>query len=135
MDGTAGNAFRRKADMSSPIVPTQSTTGTGSAIPPAPDDAKAAAARNASPASWTAQFESAVSEHGTAGSPPAEVLDQMAQAALTYERLTAQGRELRFVRDEVSGRGAFEVHDRDGSLLKRLSLDEACDIAAGAPLD
>jgi len=121
--------------MSSPIVPTQSITPTGSAIPPAADDAKTTAAGKAAPASFTAQFESAVSQHDAAGSPPDEVLDQMAKAASTYERLSAQGRELRFVRDEGSGRTGFEVHDRDGSLLKRLSLDEACDIAAGAPLD
>jgi len=121
--------------MSSPIVPPQSSTGTGSATPASVDGAKAAAARKASSASWTTELESAVSEQDAVGSPPAEVLDQMAQASLTHQRLSAQGRELRFVRDEASGRTGFELHDRDGRTLKRLSLGEACDIAAGAPLE
>ncbi len=121
--------------MSSPIVPTQSSTGAGPALPGAPDDPKPLAAREASATGWVSQLESALSQQQPADGPPAEVLDRMAQAARTYERLSAQGRELRFVHDEASGSTVVEVHDGDGNVLKQLSLAEACDIADGAPLD
>ncbi len=121
--------------MSSPIVPTQSTTSAELAVPLAPSRSGLVAAAKISPTGWSAQLESAVSREAPGGSPPAEVLEQMAQAARTYEGLSAQGRELSFVRDHASGRTTVEVHDRLGNLLKRLSLAEALDVAAGAPLD
>ncbi len=121
--------------MSSPIVPTQGSTGAEPTAPGAPDDSKRLAAGKVSPTDWAAQLESAISRQEPAGRPPAEVLDQMTQAARTYERLSAQGRELRFVHDEASGCTAVEVHDSDGNVLKRLSLAEACEVADGAPLD
>jgi hypothetical protein len=76
-----------------------------------------------------------VSFEAIPSSPPAEVLEQMAGAAEVYERLSAQGRELRFARDETSGRTTIEVRDRRGNMLKRLSPSEALDVAAGAPLE
>jgi hypothetical protein len=59
----------------------------------------------------------------------------MAGAAQAYDELTAQGRELRFARDEQSGRTQIEVRDRGGNLVKTLSPAQALDIAAGAPLE
>jgi uncharacterized FlaG/YvyC family protein len=59
----------------------------------------------------------------------------MAGAARTYEQLSSQGRELRFARDEASGRTTIEVRDRSGNVLKRLSPSQALDVAAGAPLE
>ncbi len=120
--------------MSSPIVPTQSTTGPESAAPLAPSHPLSTAG-GISATGWSAHLESAVALQAQSDGPPTEVLDQMAHAARTYETLSSQGRELRFVRDETSGRTAVEVRDRSGNFLKRLSLAQALDVAAGAPLD
>lgn len=68
-------------------------------------------------------------------SPPQEVLDQMGSAAHTYEELSSQGRELRFARDEQSGRTRVEVRDRAGNVLKTLSPAQALALAAGTPLE
>ena len=121
--------------MSSPIVPTQSSTGAESPARVVPERTTRAAADKASSSSWAEQLESAVSKRAASDGPPAEVLDQMAHAARTYEALSAQGHELRIVRDDASGRSGIEVHDRQGNLLKRLSVGEACDLLAGVPLD
>ena len=50
--------------------------------------------------SCAAALASSVALDAIPSSPPAEVLEQMAGAAQVYERLSAQGRELRFARDE-----------------------------------
>jgi hypothetical protein len=63
------------------------------------------------------------------------VLDQMANAAQTHAALSAQGRELRFARDEHSGRTEIEVRDQNGRVLRTISPAQALAIAAGAPLD
>ncbi len=68
-------------------------------------------------------------------SPPQEVLEQMAGAARTYEALSSQGRELRFARDEQSGRTRVEVRDRAGNVLKTLTHAQALALAAGTPLE
>jgi hypothetical protein len=82
-----------------------------------------------------AAAQSAVSLQTLPSSPPPEVLEQMAGAAQRYDELSAQGRELRFARDEQSGRTRIEVRDRSGRLVKTLSPTQALDIAAGGPLD
>jgi hypothetical protein len=63
------------------------------------------------------------------------VLDQMASAAQTHDALSTQGRELRFIRDEQSGRTRIEVRDRSGNVLRMLSPAQALAVAAGAPLE
>jgi uncharacterized FlaG/YvyC family protein len=68
-------------------------------------------------------------------SPPAEVLEEMARAADIHEELASRGRELRFTRDERSGRTRIEVRDRDGHVLKTISHAKALEVAAGAPLE
>jgi hypothetical protein len=67
--------------------------------------------------------------------PPPEVLNQMEEAARTYERLSDQGRELRFARDTYGGRARIEVRDRSGAVLRTLSTAQALAVAAGTPLD
>jgi hypothetical protein len=67
--------------------------------------------------------------------PPPEVLEEMARAAQTYEELSSQGRELRFARDEQSGRTRIEVRDRAGKVLKTLTHAQALALAAGTPLE
>ena len=68
-------------------------------------------------------------------SPPHEVLEQMASAAQVHGALSSQGRELRFTRDQQSGRTRVEVRDRQGNVLKTLSAAQALEVAAGAPLE
>ena len=59
----------------------------------------------------------------------------MAGAAQTYQALSAQGRELRFARDEQSGRTRIEVRDRAGNVLRTLTQAQALALAAGTPLE
>lgn len=67
------------------------------------------------------------------GSPPPEVLAQMAAAGQTYESLRAEGKEVRFSTDEHSGHTQIEVRDRRGETIKTLSVPEAVDLATGEP--
>jgi hypothetical protein len=117
--------------MSSPITPSQ---GPPAAQPvwPTPTSRSSAA-----PQSAGAPFalEPTVSLNTVPPSPPHEVLEEMAGAAQTYEALSAQGRELRFARDEQSGRTQIEVRDRSGNVLKTLSPAQALALAAGTPLE
>lgn len=116
--------------MSSPITPppapaAQSVRPTQTARPPAgPHGAGAPFA-----------LEPTVSLDTLPASPPQEVLDQMASAAQTHKALSAQGRELRFARDERSGRTEIEVRDQNGRVLKTITPAQALAIAAGAPLE
>jgi hypothetical protein len=123
--------FQEENSMSSPIFPT--TTPAASA----PVHGTGAASRSAEPSTAfrVPAPEPSVSLDTIPGSPPAEVLDQMASAADTYERLHSQGRELRFAHDHTSGRITIEVRDRRGNVLKQLSPAQALAVAAGAPLD
>ncbi len=116
--------------MSSPIAPTPTSAGIAVVR-------GAALARPAGPQATRgpAAAAPAVSLDAIPSSPPAEVIDQMTDAAQIYERLSSQGRELRFARDEASGRTTIEVRDRRGNVLKQLSPAQALDVAAGAPLE
>jgi len=117
--------------MSSPIAPIQNSAAAASVRGAAPSARQAGAGAP----SGAAAFDSSIALDAIPSSPPPEVLNQMAGAAQAYERLSAQGRELRFARDEASGRTTIEVRDRRGNVLKRLSPAQALDVAAGAPLD
>lgn len=117
--------------MSSPIAAPQGSTA------PAPlGEIRAKSLLAASQGTQrSAATQPAVALQTLPSSPPPEVLEQMADAAQRYDELTAQGRELRFARDEQSGRTQIEVRDREGRLMKTLSPSQALDIAAGGPLD
>jgi hypothetical protein len=131
--------------MSSPITPLQRAAHpalpSGAAKPPgAPQSATVPQGATAPfvfelAASLDTQRSSGQREDTIPSSPPPEVLDQMASAAQTHEALSAQGRELRFSRDEQSGRTRIEVRDRSGNVLRTLSPAEALAVAAGAPLE
>jgi hypothetical protein len=114
--------------MSSPIAQLQNSAG-GTPV------RGGAAAERAPASSFASALDSSVALDAVPSSPPPEVLDQMASAARTYERLSAQGRELRFVHEQSSGRMALEVRDRGGNVLQRLSPAQALEVAAGAPLE
>jgi hypothetical protein len=119
--------FQEENSMSSPIVPLQSTAA-GTPV-------RAGTAAEHPTCSFAEALDSSVALEAIPSSPPPEVLDQMASAAQTYERLSSQGRELRFAREQSSGRMTIEVRDRGGNVLKRLSPAEALEVAAGAPLE
>jgi hypothetical protein len=128
--------LQEEDSMSSPINPPQTIaqpappTG-GTAIPSTPPTSSGPARRTGAPFA----LELAAALDTLPSSPPQEVLDQMAGAARTYEALSSQGRELRFARDEQSGRTRVEVRDRAGNVLKTISPAQALAVAAGAPLE
>jgi hypothetical protein len=118
--------LQEEDSMSSPITPSPGVTAaptlSGRGISPT----RRAAAPFPPPA---------VSMDALPASPPPEVLEQMADAARTYEDLSGQGRELRFATDAQSGRTRIEVRDRAGRVLQTLSPAQALAVAAGAPLE
>jgi hypothetical protein len=120
--------FQEENSMSSPISPLQNPAGSVPAQGSAP-------AERAPVSSFAAALDSSVALDTIPSSPPPEVLDQMASAAQTYERLSSQGRELRFAREQDSGRMTIEVRDRRGNVLGQLTPSQALEVAAGAPLD
>jgi hypothetical protein len=122
--------FQEENSMSSPIAPSPITAA--AQVP-----GTAAASRSTAPGSAyeTVAMKPSVSLDAIPSSPPPEVLAQMASAARVYDQLSSQGRELRFARDQDSGRTTIEVRDREGNVLKRLSPAQALDVAAGAPLE
>jgi hypothetical protein len=122
--------FQEETSMSSPITPPQ---GPAAAQPVRPTEVAgpSAAPQGATPFA----SELAVALDTIPASPPQEVLDQMASAAQAHEALSAQGRELRFSRDERSGCTRIEVRDRSGNVLKTISPAQALEVAAGAPLE
>ena len=67
-------------------------------------------------------------------SPPAEVLEQMHDAARVAETLRSQARELHF-ETVGNGRVVVQVRDLDGNVIRTIPPAKALDVAAGAPLD
>ena len=127
--------------MSSPITPPQ---GPAAARPATPTEAARSSAAlqgagppgpSAGPSGPSFASELSVALDAIPASPPQEVLEEMASAAHNHEALRAQGRELRFSRDEQSGRTRIEVRDRSGNMLKTLSPAQALAVAAGAPVE
>ena len=55
---------------------------------------------------------------------PPVVADAVNDAAQTYERLAAQGRELRFESDAATRRVVVEMHDTEGNPIRRLACSE-----------
>jgi len=126
--------------MSSPITPSQGLPAAQPVRPiAAPRSSVAPQSTGAPPVHQSAgapfALEPMVSLNTVPPSPPREVLEEMARAAQTYEALSAQGRELRFARDEQSGRTRVEVRDRAGNVLSTLTQAQALALAAGTPLE
>jgi hypothetical protein len=67
-------------------------------------------------------------------SPPPDVLEQVAQAALIHEELRADGHELAFLGGTSGEPVSVEVRDTHGNALETLSIADAFDVAAGKPL-
>lgn len=112
--------------MSSPLLPTSdpaSITADGSSGTVPKDDFAALIAElgtSARPLTIGAR---------TAG-PPAELLEQMADAGRVHQQLRERGEELRFAAPEPGERVAIALHGADGS-ARSVSALEACAIAAG----
>jgi hypothetical protein len=66
--------------------------------------------------------------------PPAEVLEQMYDAALVADKLHAMNREVHF-EPHGEGRVAIQVRDLGGNVVRTVAPSEALEIAAGAPID
>jgi hypothetical protein len=114
--------------MSSPILPIQSPPGSPPLSPSAPRGV---------PDGASFEFELRAREQMLAGelsdTPPAEVLEEIAAAGRTNEELRAEGRQVRFIQDE-NGQITIELRGPQGELLRKLSVAEALDLAAGKPL-
>ncbi len=67
------------------------------------------------------------------GTPPPEVLDQVAAAGRISREMREIGHELRFSKDQ-EGRVTVELSDRKGKTVKSMSISEALEIAAGKPV-
>ncbi len=72
------------------------------------------------------------SEDGS-GTPPPEVLDQVAAAGRISREMRESGHELRFSGGQ-GGRVTVELSDRKGKTVKSMSISEALEIAAGKPV-
>jgi hypothetical protein len=72
------------------------------------------------------------SEDGS-GTPPPEVLDQVAAAGRISREMRESGHELRFSNGQ-GGRVTVELSDREGKTVKSMLISEALEIAAGKPV-
>ena len=72
------------------------------------------------------------SENGS-GTPPTEVLDQVAAAGRISREMRESGHELRFSKGQ-GGRVTVELADREGKTVKSMLISEALEIAAGKPV-
>jgi hypothetical protein len=67
--------------------------------------------------------------------PPPEVLDAVDAAARTYNRLTANGVQLRFHVDDETGAVAVHLSDMQGTVLGRLTSSQVLELATTGTLD
>ncbi|HEY3971083.1 MAG TPA: hypothetical protein VGL79_06760 [Solirubrobacteraceae bacterium] len=67
------------------------------------------------------------------GTPPPEVLDQVAAAGRISREMRESGHELRFSKGQ-GGRVTVELADREGKTVKSMLISEALEIAVGKPV-
>lgn len=89
--------------------------------------------QNAAPTNAVQASES-VTVDTIASSPPPEVHEAMGVAAQAYDRLEAQGRQMRFKVNEGTGKLVVEIHDLHGNLLFQVPASTALDVAGGGSL-
>ena len=68
-------------------------------------------------------------------SPPPEVHEAMGVAAQAYDKLEAEGRQMRFKVNEGTGKLVVEIHDLHGQLLFQVPSSKALEVASGGSLD
>lgn len=101
-----------------------------------PGTAPAATDKTQSTAPSTAvQASDSVTVDTIPASPPPEVHEAMGVAAQSYDKLRAQGREMRFKVNEGTGKLTVEIHDLHGNLLFQVPASKALDVAGGGSLD
>jgi hypothetical protein len=110
--------------MSFDIAPVGRTPGTA---PAATDKTHSTAPSNAA--------QDSVTVDTIPSSPPPEVHEAMGVAAQAYDKLQAQGREMRFKVNPGTGKLVVEVHDLHGQLLFQVPASKALDVASGGSLD
>jgi hypothetical protein len=110
--------------MSFDIAPVGRTPGTA---PAATDKTHNTAPSNAA--------QDSVTVDTIPSSPPPEVHEAMGVAAQAYDKLQAQGREMRFKVNQGTGKLVVEVHDLHGQLLFQVPASKALDVAGGGSLD
>jgi hypothetical protein len=120
----------RKRHMSSPILPINGPSELSRAAQ-SPD---AGSAELSAFVSELAAGETAFALVAGRGSPPPELLEQIAAAGVIDERLRADGQQLRFSRAADGERTRVEIRDCDGNAVRTLSIAEAVEIAVGRPL-
>jgi hypothetical protein len=67
--------------------------------------------------------------------PPPEVLDAVGAAARAYDRLTADGVQVRFHIDDETGAVAAHVVDMRGTVLRSLTSGQVIELATTGMLD
>jgi hypothetical protein len=117
----------RKRNMSSPIMPTEGlpdvTSYTGSDV------------ADANPlVSELATSEATLAPLASRGTPPPQVLEQIAAAGRIHEQLREAGHHLRFFAAACGERARIELHDGEGSIVRGISAAEAIELAAGRRL-
>ena len=110
--------------MSFDIAPVGRTPGTA---PAATDRTQYTAPSNAA--------QDSVTVDTIPSSPPPEVHEAMGVAAQAYDKLQAQGQEMRFKVNPGTGKLVVEVHDLHGTLLFQVPASKALDVASGGSLD
>jgi FlaG protein len=85
-------------------------------------------------ADFKAALRDAVKVDTIPASPPADVLEEMHDAAQVADKLRSMQRELHF-EPQPNGRVVVQVRDLDGHVIRTIPPSQALDIAGGAPLD
>jgi hypothetical protein len=67
------------------------------------------------------------------GTPPPEVLDQVAAAGRISREMRESGHELRFSKNQ-EGRVTVELSDRKDKTVKSMSISDALEVAVGKPV-
>ncbi len=65
------------------------------------------------------------------GTPPPQLLDQIAAAGRVHEQLCDRGQHLRFFAAAAGERARIEIHDGEGAVVRSLSAAEAIELAGG----
>ena len=89
----------------------------------------------AAPPAASARTGESVTVDTMPSSPPPEVLDAIASASDSFDRLAAVDRRLHFHIEQPAGRVTVQVHDTQGNVLGTLSPSQALEVAAGGTLD
>jgi len=114
--------------------PTQPLTGTLRAVLSPPSSIEQARGEAAAVLTELASVERGLAIEAGRGTPPPEVLAQIARAASIHDAMRASGRTVRFTLAREGG-VAVAVHDADGALLRTLCLTEAHGLACAGPVE